>query len=420
LLCRVLEARLALRGIVVTIPRSTLQRRLAATKTYARIRRSLQRPRRRVRFVAREPHDIWQLDALGPVTLRLASGAKLRVHILSVIDDATRAILAAHVVPSPTLGAAVYVFREAVRRWGLCKAVYADRASIFDSAAFRAGVALTGARRIPTRSKNAPAHGKIEAYHGTLRGWYVARLRTQRVVDLRHLQLLLDGVIHRVYQPHRHRGIRQPPAVALADRRSTRAVPDTRLVEAFLEERRLKLHRVTGEVDLRDATWIGPSELRGRRVTVLIDPASEAPPRVVHPSSGKHLAMKRAAVRPEDLPPAAAPEPWADGPLQALYDAWRGRVRPLAEAGFGLPEVYALLARIAGRPVPASDAEGARVQRFWQAHGPLGRRPTERAMAAIGRALGAGRSIKAYLDALAARIRPGPEKGPETRRRRGR
>lgn len=60
---------------------------------------------------------------------------------------------------------------------------------------------------------------------------------------------------------------------------------------------------------------------------------------------------------------------------------------------------------ITGRHVPASDAEAARIQRVWRTHGPLARRPTEAALRQIGRALGPGRPIKAYLDALVARIR---------------
>ena len=55
-----------------TIASSTLQRRLAAEPEYRRIKRAKKRTRRRTRFVAKGPHDIWQMDAKGPVLVRLA------------------------------------------------------------------------------------------------------------------------------------------------------------------------------------------------------------------------------------------------------------------------------------------------------------------------------------------------------------
>jgi transposase InsO family protein len=402
----VLEAHYRTQGREVRIPRSTLQRCLAASPGYDRVRQARKQTRDRRRFVAQEPHERWQMDGKGPFPVRLATGETVDAHVLSILDDATRAILAASAVPSPTMAAATAVVRQAARRWGLCESFYADRATIFDSHAFRAGMAELGVRRIPSRPGNAPARGKIEAYHRTISGSFAKRLATQVVVDFVHLQQLLDAVIHR-YQHKRHRGLQQPPEEALAARTSSRTVPPARLVDAFREERRLTFHKVTGEIDLQGATWIVPGELRRRgerRVRFLLDPAAEAPPVVVDPRTGRALPLTRAAVRPGDAAPQPEPVRWGEGPLQTLYDAWRGQVRPQAEAGFGLPEIYALLTRAAGRHVPSSDAESAAVQRVWRAIGPLPRRATEKALAAIGDQLGAGRPIKAYLDALAARV----------------
>lgn len=409
-LISVLEARSATQGHELKIPRSTLQRRLAATKTYARLRRMRDRARRRTRFVAKDPHERWQSDAKGPFAVTLASGAKLKVHVLSIIDDSTRFVLGARVVESPTMAEAVRIFRQAVQRWGLCAAFYADRASIFDAHAFRGGLADLGVQRIPSRARNAPARGKIEAYHRTIGGSFVRRLATQVVVDLVHLQQLLDAVIHRHYQRRRHRTLKQSPEQALAGRVSPRQVPPTRLVDVFREERRLKAHRVTGEVEIHGATWLVPDELRGQRLVFLVDPPGETPPVVVHPRSGKRLSVRRAAVRSEDVAPKPEPEPerWGEGPLQTLYDAWRGQRRPVAQPGFGLPELYALLTAVAERHVPRTDAEAEVVQRMWRAHGPLARKPTETAFRSIARQLGPGRPIQSYLDALVARIRRRP------------
>lgn len=407
-LVAVLEAHFESQGRPIKIPRSTLQRRLAATTAYARIRRTRDRVRRRTRFVAREPHERWQSDAKGPFPVKLASGATVKVHVLSVIDDCTRAVLAARVVESPTMAAAVRIFREAVQRWGLCSSFYADRASIFDTPAFRAGIADLGVHRIASRARNAPARGKIEAYHRTIAGSFVRRLPAQTVLDLEHLQQLLDAVLLRYYQQRRHRALKQSPEQALGGRVSSRAIPPTRLVEAFREERRLKAHRTTGEVEIEGATWLVPDALRGQRLTFLVDPPGEVPPVVVNPSDGKPMPLRRAEVCAADAESSAEPDRWGAGPLQTLFDAWRGKVRPIAQPGFGLPEVYALLAQVSGRHVPRTDGEAAHVQRVWREHGPLARKPTETAFRAFGRSLGPGRPIKSYLDALIARLRSRP------------
>jgi len=393
----------------VQIPRSTLYQRLVIHPDYLRIKWLKRYSKRRTRFVARAPHHIWQTDAKGPARVTLTDGSILTFHVLSILDDATRAVLVAIVSLHANLGAAVRVFRAAVTRWGLADKLYADRASIFDSHSFRMGLALLGDHRILSRPNNPEARGKIEAYHRTLGMWFFDRLAKQVVIDLGHLQQLLDGVIYGLYQPHKHRGIKVPPAVALAGRVSTRIVPPTRLVEAFRQERRLKTHPKTGEIELGGITYLVPDELRGQRLTFLLDPPGEVPPMVQHPISGKSLALRRAAIKPSDLednPNTIEPAPrWGHGNLQAIYDNWQGRRRPLAEPGFGLPEIYTLLAEASGRFVPQSDAEAALIQDAYRDIGPLPQAATQNALRAIAKELGPRRPVKTYLDALIQRAR---------------
>jgi putative transposase len=393
-----------------TIARSTLHRQLSARPEYGRIQRARKKSRRRTRFVAKAPHDIWHTDAKGPVSVRLVSGVVLAFHILSILDDATRAVLAAIVALAPDLAAAVRAFRIAALRWGLPNRLYADRAGIFDSKPFRMGLALLGAHRIATKPRNPEAHGKIEAYHRALVGWFTKRLPSQRVVDLAHLQLLLDGVIAQLYQVHPHRGLGTSPEAALAGVVSPRAVPPTRLYEAFRQERRLRAHPKTGEVDIQKVTYLVPDTLRGNRLTFLVDPVAEIAPVVVDPWSGEEHALRRAAIRPGDVDDSASAsrERWGEGPLQAIYDNWRGQRRPLAESGFGLPEIYQLLSRVSGRHVPASDSEAALVQRAYRQAGPFSRAATEAAMEAIDKELGPHRPIKTYLEALVRRSQAPP------------
>jgi transposase InsO family protein len=389
----------------VKIARSTLYRRVTAHPDYGPIalaRRASKQPHRRTRFVACRRHQRWQCDAKGPFEVHLTAGTVLKVYVITLLEDLSRAVLAVLAVTCLDHGAAIGVFRKAAARWGLPEQYYADRGSIFDTPAFRSGLAQLGCRRLPTKPRNAPAHGKIEAYHRVLGLWFVRRLGVQKVVDLVHLNQLLEGMIAMLYQPHHHRGLKQTPEAALAGTVSERQVARTQLYEVFLDEARKKAHRITGEVEIQGRTWLVPEALRGQRALFLVDPAADWEPVVVDPGTDRRLPLRRAQITGEEA--LAEPERWSEGPLQKLYDTWSGKKRPIAEAGFGLPELYRLLAEAVGRHVPQSAAEAASIQNFYRSHGPLPRKATVMAFRSIGRELEPGHALALYLDALAARL----------------
>jgi transposase InsO family protein len=419
LLIPLLETEPEVQRKAIHIARSTLQRRLAADAGYTRLKRARARARRRRRFVAKEPHEIWHCDAKGPIELRLTSGAVVSFHVLTILDDATRAVLAVVIAPTPDLAAAVRVFRLAVARWGLPARIYLDRASIFDSHAFREGLAELGAHRIWTKPRNPQAHGKIEAYHRSLGSLFAKRLHAQEVVDLVHAEQLLVAVLEHVYMRRKNRDLGCPPAEALAGRTSSRTVSAARLEDAFREERWLKPNRVTGEVDLPTGKFAVPDHLRGarRRLCFRLDTDPEIVPVVVEPGTDRHLPLERLPVRSQDVADSAPPrERRGEGALQRIYDAYRGQQRPSAEPGFGLPEVFTLLGQATGRPVPRTESEAALVQRTWRRIGPLPRRATETALRVIARDLGPGRAIATYLEALARRVEKSAAKGHSRRK----
>jgi putative transposase len=389
-------------------PRSTLHRHLKAHPAYKKIRLeakgNLDRRLRR-RFQAQRPHQIWQCDSKGPFPVKLSSGKVIQAHVLTIIDDFSRATLAWLVTPSPDLSSAIQVFRAAARRYGLPKKFYADRASIFDSHAFRAGMAELGVHRIRSKARNAPARGKIEAYHRIIESWFVRELRHQIIHDIEHLQALLTGVLEGIYLDHRHRGIHETPRQALAGRISDRLVSADRLFEAFLVRITKKSHPKTGEVELGKSLFRVHKDLAGNRSCFaydLVDPTIA----FVEKPGGKKIPLDLAVAIVEDTKPGEAPR--GDGRLQALYDHVRGGLRPQAEAGFGLPELFSLLAGHLGRRVPIDEAEARSIGDFYRTHGPLGRKATEEALVKVFSKLGPDRPLATYLAALAAKIQPPP------------
>lgn len=400
------------------VSRSTLQRRLAQTTLYARLCRERRRNRARRRWVPRCCHEVWHLDAKGPIRVTTTSGETLELHVISILDGASRAVLAAILVRSPNLAATVRVFRMAVLIYGLPDKFYMDRGSPFDTPCFRGALALLGINRIFSKPRNPPPNGKIEAYHRCISIWFARRLKKQEIVDWLHLEQLFEVVID-YYQSHRNREIKAAPRDLLAGVVSKRSLPaGVTLDEAFLQPLgELKAHPTSGEIDLAGGRGkhLAPPELRGRRLEILVDPDPDSPVFARHPDSGHLVRLERAQVHPRDAHPAPQRERWGRGILQALYDNWRGKIRPVAEPGFGLTEVLALLSQACGRQVPRTDAEASLVQHAYAGIGPFTRKAFETALAAITAELGRGRPVKTYLEALARRVVPGGQ--PKKRRK---
>lgn len=354
---------------------------------------------------------MWHFDAKGPITVTTKSGETLAFHILSILDGASRAVLAAILVRSPDLAATVRAFRLAAKTYGISQWIYMDRGSPFDTPAFRGGLALLGCNRVFSKPGNPPPNGKIEVYHRCLSIWFAKRLKKQEIVDWVHLEQLFLAVIDH-YQSHTNRETKTPPRDLLAGAVSPRSLPPgVTLDEAFLQPLgTLKAHPTTGELDVSGGRGkhLAPPELRGRRLEIVVDPDPALPVFARDPETGRLARLVRARVHPRDAEPASPqPERWGRGVLQALYDNWRGKVRPVAEPGFGLGEVFALLARACGRHVPRTDSEASLVQRSYAEIGPFTRRALETALDAIVAELGHGRPVKTYLDAIARRVVPG-------------
>ena len=82
-----LLAFLGLEFEALELSRSTLHRELAGHPAYEGVRRLRKGAERRLRdrYQADRPHELWQLDAKGPFTVKF-NGIGRRVHVLSVLD----------------------------------------------------------------------------------------------------------------------------------------------------------------------------------------------------------------------------------------------------------------------------------------------------------------------------------------------
>lgn len=392
------------------LTRSTLHRELQAHAAYRGIlaRREGSSEKLCGRYEAERPHHSWQLDGKGPFVVVLTSGSRIKVHVLTVLDDCSRYVLASVIAEAEDLPAAVRVCRLAIGRWGIANRFQFDKGSAFDSKLFRDGLAQLGLHRNRVKAKNPKAQGKIEAFHRSLGRWFVQELRHQEVVDLAHLEGLLQAMTDELYNRHHHRIIKKTPDEALAGQTSSRRIGTEELRRAFRQVLFRKSNLKTGEVILPNGSFRVPREQAGKRLSFSYDPVEREAFLLVR--GQRELPLEPFEVlRPffwEDTS-----DKYGTGQLQKLYDVWHGRKRPNAQPGFGLPEVFQQLERLLGRVVPVDDLEASTIQSFYSGFGPFAAKPFAEAIDRTLSALGSNRSLSAYLKHLSRLIESAKGKG---------
>ena len=399
-----LEAYLRLQFADYRLSRSSLARHLRAHPAFTGIEklRKGHKSKLRALYEAQHPHEGWQLDGKGPFTVRLQREGRVQVHVLSVLDDHSRYALAAQLASAESEAAAIGVFEQAVGKWGLADRFQFDAGSAFDAKGFRQGLAQLGVHRNAVKVRTPEWQGKIEAYHRCLVRWFVNELPCQEVVDREHLQQLLEAMVALLYNRHHHRELATTPEKRLAARLSPRQVSLDVLRRAFFLETTAKAHPKTGEVRLPNGSLRVPAPFAGQRHRFAYHPVHAGLAVLITPD-GREIALAPFTKQPLSAVAPQTPKR-GTGQLQKLLDRWHGHERPNAQPGFGLPEVFAALATLLGRLVPASEREARTVLGFYRQHGPLPRQPFLAACARTAKSLGTGRPLSAYLADLGRQI----------------
>ena len=391
-----------------SLGKSTLRRHLRAHPAYAGILRLRSGKKSMLRDLveASYPHEGWQLDGKGPFPVRFVDGTRVEVKVLTVLDDHSRAALAAVIAKAEDIEAAVTVTSKAIAKWGLAERFQFDRGSAFDSYAFRNGLAALGVHRNFVKARSPEWEGKVEAYHRSLERWFVKELKEQQVVDLEHLQQLLEAMLELVYNRHRHRVTGAPPERRLAGRLSSRRVSQNDLERAFFVETSALSDKKTGEVRLPTGSFRVPSAaFAGQRSRFRYHP-THGGRAVLVARDGREIELQPFTTRPLSSVRTHV-DRRGTGQLQKLVDLWQGKERPNAQPGFGLPEVFTALGKLLGRSVPDSEHEAHAVVAFYRRHGPLARDEFLAACARSRTDLGSGRALKTYLADLERQIGAG-------------
>ena len=138
------------------------------------------------RFVWPRPNDAWQIDATA---WALADGQT--VWIMDVLDDHSRALVAARVDTGPTATAAWEAFTAAVADWGLPARVMNDNGSCFTGrlslngeADFERMLRSLGVAQICSRPAHPQTCGKLERSHQTTKAWLRIQPPARSIAEL--------------------------------------------------------------------------------------------------------------------------------------------------------------------------------------------------------------------------------------------
>lgn len=160
------------------------------------------------RFVWPRPNDAWQIDA---TLWALADGRE--IWIMDVLDDHSRALVAARVCQGPTAAAACDALSDAAAVWGLPARVLSDNGACFTSrflpgscqVDFEKALAALGIHHILSTPGHPQTCGKLERSHQTTKKWLAAHDPTDTPEQL---QLQLDDWRQHYNHARPHRALR--------------------------------------------------------------------------------------------------------------------------------------------------------------------------------------------------------------------
>ena len=225
-----------------------------------------------IRFEANLPNETWQADMTH---WALADGTG--VEILDFVDDYSRMVTVAVVLPVTTAADVVAAFYQAASRWGFPASMLTDNGAIF-TAQFRGGrcgfeteLATLGIGIKDGKPYHPQTQGKIERFHQTLKRW----LRKQDpAATIAELQAQIDWFV-RYYnetRPHSARGM-IPPRQAFDTLVKAAPDPDRYPMTPHTRVRHDRID-ATGKFTLRHGTrlhHIGVGRAhKGRRIIVLV------------------------------------------------------------------------------------------------------------------------------------------------------
>jgi len=225
-------------------------------------------------FEAPGVNDLWMVD-FSPGPFLALSPKTIATHLCLIIDDHSRLVPYAAYGLAADTQALMACLKQAIRRRGLPRKLYADNGGPFVNAHLRIVCANLGIRLIHSKPGRPWSRGKVERMFRTMQQDFEAALRLpgQGVGSLDELNAKLACWLQEVYHPRAHEGIGESP-----QERFARALPLLRNLDPQLDLDRLFFTRIertvykNGTVRIDNDLFEVNLALRGLRVDLELDP----------------------------------------------------------------------------------------------------------------------------------------------------
>jgi putative transposase len=230
-------------------------------------------------FEAPGVNDLWIVD-FSPGPFLALHPKTVATHLCVIIDDHSRLIPYAAYALAADTQALLVCLKEALRRRGLPRKLYADNGGPFVNHHLRIVCANLGIRLIHSKVGRPWSRGKVERMFRTLQQDFEAGLRLpgQGVGSLEELNGKLARWLQEIYHPRNHDGIGESP-----QERFARALPLLRLLDPHLDLDRLfytridRVVRKDGTVRIDNDLYEVNLALRGLKVQLELDPWTKNP-----------------------------------------------------------------------------------------------------------------------------------------------
>ncbi len=225
-------------------------------------------------FEAPGVNDLWMVD-FSPGPFLALHPKTVATHLCVIIDDHSRLIPYAAYALAADTQALLLCLKEALRRRGLPRKLYADNGGPFVNHHLRIVCANLGIRLIHSKVGRPWSRGKVERVFRTLQQDFEAGLRLpgQGVGSLDDLNGKLARWLQEIYHSRDHDGIGESP-----QERFARALPLLRPLDPHLDLDRLcytrieRVARKDGTVRIDNDLYEVNLALRGLKVQLELDP----------------------------------------------------------------------------------------------------------------------------------------------------
>jgi len=230
-------------------------------------------------FEAPGVNDLWMVD-FSPGPFLAVHPKTVATHLCLIIDDHSRLIPYAAYARAANTQALLVCLKQALRRRGVPRKLYADNGGPFVNHHLRVVCANLGIRLIHSKAGRPWSRGKVERMFRTLQQDFEAGLRlpAQGAGSLEELNGKLARWLQEVYHPREHGGIGEAP-----QERFARALPLLRTLDPHTDVDRLfytridRVVRKDGTVRIDNDLFEVNLALRGLKVQLELDPWIKKP-----------------------------------------------------------------------------------------------------------------------------------------------